>query len=88
MFWDLQHIPQSTKNHIMFHLSMTTSVKDQVFKKDKLYEVKMHDQWDVCIKTLISNRRGEYASKEFEEYLAQQGTRHRLTITTLREKIG
>ena len=54
--------------------------KDQVFTKYKLYESMMLWQQDVCIKTLFSDRGGEYTSKEFEDYLARKGTKHRLTV--------
>ena len=50
------------------------SSKDQVFAKYKLYKAMMFQQQDVCIKTLFSDRGGEYTSKEFEEYLAKKGT--------------
>ena len=56
------------------------SSKDQVFTKYKLYEVMMSWQQDVCIKTLFSDWGGEYTSKEFEDYLARKGTKHRLTM--------
>ena len=49
------------------------SSKDQVFAKYKLYDAMMSQQWDVCIKTLFSDRGGKYTSKEFEEYLAKKG---------------
>ena len=39
------------------------SSKDQVFTKYKLYEAMMSQQQDVCIKTLFSDRGGEYTSK-------------------------
>ena len=54
--------------------------KDQVFMKYKLYEAMMFHQQDVCIKALFSDQGGEYMSKEFEDYLAQKGTKHRLTV--------
>ena len=62
--------------------------KDQVFNKYKLYKAMMHQQWDVCIKTLISDRGDEYTSKEFKEYLAQQGTRHKLIVHDTPEQNG
>ena len=57
------------------------SLKDQVFKKYKLYKAMMLWQWDVCVKTLFSDQGGEYTSKEFEDYLARKGTKHRLTYS-------
>ena len=64
------------------------SSKDQVFTKYKLYEVMMSRQQDVCIKTLFTDRGGEYTSKEFEEYLAKKGTKHRLTVHDTHEQNG
>ena len=64
------------------------SSKDQVFAKYKLYEAMMSRQQDVCIKTLFTDRGGEYTSKEFEEYLAKKGTKHRLTIHDTPEQNG
>ena len=64
------------------------SSKDQVFAKYKLYEAMMSQQRDVCIKTLFSDRGGEYTSKEFEEYLAKKGTKHRLTMHDTPEQNG
>ena len=56
------------------------SSKDQVFTKYKLYEAMMSRQQDVCVKTFFSDQGGEYTSKEFEDYLARKGTKHRLTM--------
>ena len=64
------------------------SLKDKVFAKYKLYEVMMSQQQDVCIKTLFSERGGEYTSKEYEEYLAKKGTKHRLTMHDTPEQNG
>ena len=64
------------------------SSKDQVFAKYKLYEVMMSRQRDVCIKTLFTDRGGEYTSKEIEEYLAKKGTKHRLTVHDTPEQNG
>ena len=64
------------------------SSKYQVFPKYKLYEAMMSQQRDVCIKTLFTDRGGEYTSKEFEEYLAKKGTKHRLTMHDTLEQNG
>ena len=64
------------------------SSKDQVFAKYKLHEAMMSRQRDVCIKTLFTDRGGEYTSKEFEEYLAKKGTKHRLTVHDTPEQNG
>ena len=48
----------------------------------------MSQQRDVCIKTLFTDRGGEYTSKEFEEYLAKKGTKHRLTVHDTPEQNG
>ena len=64
------------------------SSKDQVFAKYKLYEAMMSRQRDECIKTLFTDRGGEYTSKEFEEYLAKKGTKHRLTVHDTPEQNG
>jgi Integrase core domain len=44
--------------------------KDEAFAKYKLYEAMMLHQRDVHIKYLVSDRGGEYMSKEFENHLA------------------
>ena len=64
------------------------SSKDQVFTKYKLYEVMMSRQQDVCIKTLFTDRGGEYTSKEFKEYLAKKGTKYRLIVHDTPEQNG
>ena len=64
------------------------SSKDQVFSKYKLYEAMMCWQQNVCIKTLISDRGGEYTSKEFEDYLSRKGIKHRLTVHDTPEQNG
>ena len=56
------------------------SWKDQVFEKYKLYEAIILWQRDVCVKTLFSDQGGEYTSKEFEDYLARKGIKHRLNV--------
>ena len=43
---------------------------------------------DVCVKTLFSDWGGEYTSKEFEDYLARKGTKHRLTVQDTPEQNG
>ena len=48
----------------------------------------MSRQRDVCIKTLFTDRGGEYTSKEFEEYFAKKGTKHRLTVHDTPEQNG
>ena len=48
----------------------------------------MSRQWNVCIKTLVSDRGGEYTSKEFEDYLSRKGIKHRLTIHDTPEQNG
>ena len=45
-------------------------------------------EWDVCIKTLFSDRGGKYTSKEFKEYLVKKGTKHRLTVHNTPEQNG
>jgi transposase InsO family protein len=54
--------------------------KSKVFEKYKLYEVMMKMQWNVNIKSLVSDRGGEYTSHEFKNYLDKQGTAQKLTI--------
>ena len=48
----------------------------------------MSRQQNVCIKTLISDRGGEYTSKEFEDYLSRKGIKHRLTVHDTPEQNG
>ena len=56
------------------------NTKDQAFDKYKLYAAMMNRQRDVHIKTLVTDRGGEYTSSAFEKYLAEQGTKHKLTV--------
>ena len=52
------------------------NTKDEAFLKYKLYEAMMLHQRKVHIKTLVSDQGGEHTGREFETYLAQQGTKH------------
>ena len=45
-------------------------------------------QRDVNIKLLVSDHVGKYTSKEFNDYLAKQGTNHRLTVHDTPESNG
>ena len=45
-------------------------------------------QRDVNIKLLVLDHGGEYTSKEFNDYLAKQGTNHRLTVHDTPESNG
>ena len=62
--------------------------KDEVFQKYKLYEAMMLCQRDVNIKSLVSDHGGKYTSKEFNDYLAKQGTNHRLKVHDTPESNG
>ena len=53
--------------------------KDEAFQKYKLYEAMLAHQRGIQIKTLITDRGGEYSSTEFNKHLDNQGTNHRLT---------
>jgi transposase InsO family protein len=64
------------------------ATKDEVFSKHKLYEAMMLRQRDVHIKSLVSDRGGEYTGKEFEDYPAKQGMKHRLTVHDTPEQNG
>ena len=48
----------------------------------------MLQQQDICIKTLFSDQGGKYTSKEFDDYLAKNGTKHRLTLHDTCEQNG
>ena len=48
----------------------------------------MLQRQDICIQTLISNHGGEYTSKDFWDYLAQKGTRHKLMVHDTPEQHG
>ena len=48
----------------------------------------MLQQRDVCVQTLISDHGGNYTSKEFRDYLALKGTRHKLTVHDTPEQNG
>ena len=52
------------------------NTKDQAFDKYKLYVAMMNHQRDIHIKTLVTDRGGEYTSSAFEKYLAEQGMKH------------
>ena len=53
------------------------SSKDQVFfSKFKLYKAMMHQQRNVCIKTLFLDQGGKYTTKEFKDYLSRKGIKH------------
>jgi transposase InsO family protein len=62
--------------------------KDEAFAKYKLYEAMMLRQRDVHIKSLVSDRGGEYTSNEFEDHLARQGTKRRMTVHDTLEQNG
>jgi Integrase core domain/GAG-pre-integrase domain len=62
--------------------------KDEAFAKYKLYDGMMLCQRDVHIKSHVSDRGGEYTSKEFEGHLARQGTKHRMTVHDTPEQNG
>jgi transposase InsO family protein len=62
--------------------------KSETFLKYKLYEALRLRQRDAHIKTLVSNRGGEYTSSEFKEYLAKQATKHQLTVHDTPESNG
>ena len=64
------------------------NAKDQAFDKYKLYVAMMHCQKDVHIKALVTDRGGEYTSSAFEKYLAEQGTKHKLTVHDTPESNG
>ena len=51
-----------TNNYSRESVLYLMSSKDQVFRKYKLYEAMMLHQWNVHIKTLLSDRGGEYTS--------------------------
>ena len=62
--------------------------KDKAFQKYKLYEDMLAHQRGIHIKTLVTDRGGEYTSDEFNEHLAKQGTNHRLTVHDTLESNG
>ena len=64
------------------------NTKNQAFDKYKLYAAMMNHQRGVHIKTLVTDRGGEYKSSAFEKYLAEQGTRHKLTVYDTPESNG
>ena len=41
-----------------------------------------------CVKTIRTDNGGKYTSKEFEEYLCEEGVRHELTIPKCPEQNG
>ena len=61
---------------------------DNAFQKYKLYEAMLAHQRGIQIKILITDRGGEYTSAEFNKYLDNQGTNHRLTVHDTPESNG
>ena len=64
------------------------NTKDQAFDKYKLYVAMMNCQRDVHIKTLVTDRGGKYTSSAFKKYLAEQGTKCKLTVHNTPESNG
>jgi transposase InsO family protein len=62
--------------------------KSEAFEKYKLYEAMMKTQWNVKIKSLVSDQGGEYTSHEFKDYLDKQGTAQNLTVHNTPESNG
>ena len=54
----------------------------------KLYEAMMLCQRNIHIKLLVSDQGGKYTSREFESYLAKQGTKHCSTVHDTPESNG
>jgi hypothetical protein len=54
-------------------------MKDQTFRSYKDYEAWLKRQRGATVKCIFSDRGGEYMSREFQDHLAAQGTKRRLT---------
>ncbi len=54
--------------------------KSEVFGAYKRFEAWFNTQFGVRIKSLRSDRGGEYTSKEFQDYLKSRGTEMKLTV--------
>jgi transposase InsO family protein len=83
--------PVETINHKKYYVSFTddfsrfTNVyflhtKDETFQSYQVYEAWMKTQHKVQIKTLRSDRGGEYLNQEFSDHLRKAGTTRKLTV--------
>ena len=62
--------------------------KSEAFEKYKIYEAMIKTQRNVKIKSLVSDRGGEYTSCEFKQHLDKQGTAQKLTVHDTPESNG
>ena len=53
--------------------------KSEAFEKFKEYRAEMEKRLNKCLKTIQSNRGGEYLLREFREYLSEQGITSQLS---------
>lgn len=62
--------------------------KSDVFKKFCQWKTEVEKLLGHCVKTVRTDNGGEYTSKEFEEYLGNEGVRHELTVPKCPEQNG
>src|SRR5271155_296226 len=83
--------PVETINHKRYYISFTDdysrysnvyflNAKDEAFTAYQYYEAWMKTQHNVQIKSLHSDRGGEYLSEEFSNHLKKAGTTRKLTV--------
>ncbi|KAJ3496166.1 hypothetical protein NLJ89_g10524 [Agrocybe chaxingu] len=75
-----QYFVSFTDDHSRFTKIYLVRTKDETFESYRSYEAWLKTQHNVCVKTLHSDRGGEYLSSEFSEHLQKAGTTRRLTV--------
>ena len=64
------------------------STKDETFNSYQIYKAWLSTQYNVHIKSLCSNRGGEYLGEEFSNHLKKAGTTRKLTVHDTLEHNG
>jgi hypothetical protein len=91
--------PVRTPQHKEYYVSFTDDYsrfshvyllrgKDQTFENYKAYEALLNTQYNVKVKTLHTDRGGEFLSDEFTEHLNAAGTTRNLTVHDTPEHNG
>ena len=64
------------------------ATKDETFNSYQLYKAWLSTQYNVHIKSLCSDRGGEYLGEEFSSHLKKAGTMRKLTVHDIPEHNG